>query len=155
MSLHSPHRHSSSISNNEPHSFLEPDFILPEQFYSVDEIGLQNGERKLMTAILSDGIEAFIAQCSLQSAASTVEEEEIEESVRLERFFCRNDAGSWVYTSDGEYIFSFDNVCQCLGINPEYLRLGLIRYASAVFEQQKQGTAKKLWKKIRRPRKKS
>jgi hypothetical protein len=121
-------------------NFFEPDVMLPSQYLSPDQEGLAGGERKLMAALLSDGIEAYISQKT---------------SVSLTRRRAKVDASEWVDTQDYTYVFSFDNVCECLGINPEYLRIGLQRYIDSVKQQRVNGTAPKtVWKKIRRPRKK-
>lgn len=118
--------------------FFEPDVMLPSQFLVPNEGGLGGGERKLMAAILSDGIEAYIAQCTNPLA---------------DKRKPINDAREWVETEDDEYVFSFDNVCEALGINPRYLRIGLFRYVAGVEEGRICGkNPKTSWKKIRRPR---
>jgi hypothetical protein len=120
-------------------NIFEPDVVVPGQFYSADLGGLQGGERKLMAALLSDGVQSFISQTSCGSA------EEDEETA--------SDAWKWVTTVDKDYIFSFDCVCDCLGIDPDYLRAGLNRYVEKAREQNKEGQGMKAWRKIRRPRK--
>ncbi len=118
-------------------SFFEPDIMLPEQFNSPDQIGIDGGERKLMAAILSDGVEAFLEQVHNHISGN---------STRL-------DAIDWVEDKDSAYVFSFDNVCSALGINPEYLRLGLFRYVASLKAAKIKNELDKLtWKKIRRPR---
>ena len=129
----------SSYNNDSYGGLFEPDVVLPSQYFSGDDEGLRGGERKLMAALLSDGIEAYVAQCTATSSSLT--------SGKI-------DAREWVETCDENYVFSFDNVCECLGIDPEYLRLGLARYVSSVERQRAGGdSAKRVWKKIRRPRK--
>lgn len=131
-----------SFSNNTMDSlgsFLEPDIMLPSQFLSPDEVGLEAGERKLMAAILSDGVEAYIHQ--------SLNEESNKSRLRQEVI-------DWVENEDEEYVFSFDNVSEALGINPEYLRLGLFRYvAEAKRNKETSSENVECWKKIRRPRK--
>lgn len=120
-------------------SLFEPDVVLSSQFLSSEDNGLSGGERKLMAALLSDGIEAYISQKT---------------SVARERRRSAVDASEWVDTRDYSYVFSFDNVCECLGINPEYLRAGLDRYVDSIAASRANGAAPKtVWKKIRRPRK--
>ncbi len=118
--------------NNEGPSVFEPDVILPDHFLASTDGGTKGGERRLMAALLSDGIEAYINQ----NTGTTVE------SRRQKGKF---NAAEWVEISDDSYVFSFDNVCRSLGINPHYLRLGLTRYLKSTSE----------WKKIRRPRKRA
>ncbi len=115
---------------------FEPDIVLPSQFLVGSEKGIQGGERRLMAALLSDGIEAYISQCAV---AGNWQSEDV-----------HVDAFEWVETRDLSYVFSFDNVCECLGINADYLRLGLTRYVQAA---RKSASDKPNWKKIRRPRK--
>lgn len=125
-------------------SLFEPDVLLPSQFLNKDEEGFVGGERKLMAAILSDGIESYLQQAEFY----------------IKGVSSRIDAIEWVETKDLGYVFSFDNVCTSLGINPEYLRIGLARYiqaikaGNAVSDNSSEGKqTKPKWKKIRRPRK--
>lgn len=119
-------------------SLLEPDVVLPSQYLEARDKGLLGGERRLMAALLSDGIEAYISQVTSG----------------FEGRRKRTDALEWVDTRDHSYVFSFDMVCESLGIDAEYLRLGLGRYVMAVAELRRQGQAPTtVWKKIRRPRK--
>ena len=121
---------------------FEPDVILPSQFFEGDKRGLRGGERKLMAALLADGIEEYIQVCARLSNLVTPAD------VR------RSDALEWVHTKDPEYIFSFDNVCDCLGIDADFLRYGLARYIRALREKYQSGEGTVVeWKKIRRPRK--
>lgn len=128
---------------------FEPDVILPSQFLDRDGVGIDGGERRLMAALLSDGIEAYIAQALVYQSA-----------LAMGAYAERGDACEWVETKDYSYVFSFDVVCDCLGINADYLRLGLARYVESVRERQEQARAAgngasqpRAWKKIRRPRK--
>ena len=130
---------------------FEPDFMLPSQFLVPDEQGLTGGERRLMAALLSDGIEAYIAHLT-SPRVSTVSVAAGSSAFGGARGRC--DAQEWVDTVDESYVFSFDNVCESLGINPHYLRLGLARYIACIREARKSGSNPKAsWKKIRRPRK--
>ncbi|MDZ4786941.1 MAG: hypothetical protein SGJ02_12785 [bacterium] len=86
----------------------------------------QGGERSLMTALLFDGIQSFISYACAQT--------EHEKSQFKEAF-------QWILDKRSDYIFSFENVCESVGVNSEYLRCGLINAAnSQSFE----------WKKVRR-----
>jgi hypothetical protein len=120
-------------------SLFEPDVLLPSQYLSKEEEGLIGGERRLMAAILSDGIESYLQQAEFY----------------IKGVSTRIDAIEWVETKDLTYVFSFDNVCSGLGINPEYLRIGLARYVQAIKSRKKSpdGGERPKWKKIRRPRK--
>ena len=39
-----------------------------------------------------------------------------------------DEAEEWIVTAGGEWIFSFDHVCESLGFNPEYVRRGLLQW---------------------------
>ena len=132
-SLSSPATYSSTSADSS--SIFEPDVVLPSQFFSGKQCGLNGGERRLMAALLSDGIEAYILHCAARRGGERI------------------DAVDWVETRDQDYVFSFDNVCECLGIDPEYLRIGLKRYVDAARGQGPGASAVRVWKKIRRPRK--
>ena len=126
-------------SSNDPFSGLfQPDVMLPSQFNGDSEDGIGGGERRLMAALLSDGVEAYIGKVLSQREADP-----------------RNsDIKEWVETKDSTYVFSFDNVCSCLGIDPDYLRLGLARYVSSIKDKRDHGQrVDMVWHKIRRPRK--
>lgn len=67
-------------------------------------------ERALMSALLFDGVQAYM--CYVLSDGTR-------KSTRYREAF------TWVNTKGKEYVFSFDNVCEGLGIDPEFLRIGL------------------------------
>lgn len=118
---------------------FEPDVMLPSQFFS-RECGLTGGERRLMVALLSDGIQSYIENALQPTRRRSPKQEE---------------ALAWVDTHDESYVFGFDSVCRSLGIEPEYLRRGLTRYVENMRMQILSGNRPaQVWKKIRRPRKK-
>ena len=123
-----------SIARDTSGSLLEPDVLIPSSFRRSKEPGLDEGERRLMTAILSDGVEAYISQMT---------------GTRSRLLSGKIDAKAWVEVENQDYVFSFDNVCESLGLNPKYLRAGLRRYVEAANKEGK-GSG---WRKIRRPRK--
>ena len=114
---------------------LEPDIALPGQMGSEKQVGIIGGERRLMAAILSDGIESYVM--NIQNHADSLTD--------------GSEISHWIEHEDYGYVFSFDNVCESLGINPHYLRLGLRRYADAVLKIGSENSIEP-WKKIRRPR---
>lgn len=80
------------------------------------ERGVAHGpERALMSAILFDGVLACLNYAAFQTRNAR------------HRF---REAYNWIMTQGDEYIFSFDNVCQCLGLAPEALRQGVVRCCS-------------------------
>ena len=94
--------------------------------FFVDELtdsgkGYADGpERGLLSALLFDGIQGYISWC----LASKGKERS--------RF---SEAYNWVTNSNDEYVFSFENVCEALGVNPEYLRLGLLNACNSLLTE--------------------
>jgi hypothetical protein len=74
-------------------------------------------ERALLSALLFDGVQAFIAY-----ALSTTSKERCS--------FV--EAYRWVMDNGVEYAFSFNNVCEALGIHPDYLRYGLVNASNSL-----------------------
>ena len=72
-------------------------------------------EEKLMFAVLTDAIECFQRYASATDAKSRA---------------LYNDAAAWISNRDTASIFSFENICETLRLNPSYLRLGLMQWHS-------------------------
>ena len=90
---------------------FEPDTLMPERFFAVS--GVDDGagnERALMLAILRDAVECH------QKYALT-------RDARGREIF--GEADEWIYSNDREWPFSFENICDVLGVNPAYIRTGL------------------------------
>jgi hypothetical protein len=93
---------------------LPPATILPEQFYSSPSApDTGRGEVALMRAVLEDAIGCF--QKQMHDSGRRVQ--------RLAR-----EAEEWLFTDDHRWPFSFVNICAVLGLEPEYVRLGLKRW---------------------------
>jgi len=93
---------------------FEPDTLLPTQFYAMFKNSqYREPERRLMVAILEDAVSCVstdLHRCNLRQRKQYEE------------------AKAWVTTDDeSEWIFSFKNICEVLGMDPSYLRHGLIR----------------------------
>src|SRR5262245_51160738 len=93
---------------------LPPAAVLPEQFHSPAASAVSGrGEVALMRAVLEDAIDCFRKQSSKTDRRSQ----------RLLR-----EAEEWLFTDDLRWPFSFLNICNVLGIDPEYVRRGLKRW---------------------------
>ncbi len=95
-------------------SLLQPDALLPAQY--LETIRRENHldpEKMLLLAVLEDGVTCF------QKYISTQDEKE----KRL-----LSEAEEWVLMEqNSDWLFSFDNICETLGLNPDYIREGLLR----------------------------
>jgi hypothetical protein len=68
-------------------------------------------ERDLLAALLFDGIQSYLSYLR----ASTTE--------ARTRY---REAFTWVHREGDAYVFSFESVCDALGIDADYLRYGLV-----------------------------
>jgi hypothetical protein len=88
-----------------------PDTMLPSQYF--DRVARRteyNGERRLMIAVLEDAVDVYRKLAGARDA-------------RRQQLF--KDAEDWIESPDKDWIFSFENICDVLGIEAEYLRRGL------------------------------
>src|SRR5216684_1700484 len=93
---------------------FEPDTLLPIQYFeAMRRKHLLEGEKRLILSVLEDAIECFM-KCIDASTS------------KGQRLF--RDADEWIAHEDKRWVFSFDNVCDMLDINPEYMRTGLRKW---------------------------
>jgi hypothetical protein len=93
------------------------DSLIPHQFYNTfKRTAHLVPERTLMLAILQDAVSVF------QNYAG------VQERKRREIFL---ETEEWILATDRTYLFSFENICELLGLNPIYLRQGLMRWKAA------------------------
>lgn len=106
------------FSSEDNGRLFEPDTVLAAQFYATFKGSpYKEPELRLMAAVLEDAISCL--SIKLRPAPAR-------QRKQLE------DARHWFAAEDdSEWIFSFKNICEALGINPAYLRRGLIRWAAA------------------------
>jgi hypothetical protein len=104
----------SLIAIHDTGRLFEPDTILPTQFYAMFKNSqYREPERRLMVAILEDAVSCLSMDPHRSNPRQKKQYEE---------------AKHWVTTDEeSEWIFSFKNICEVLGMDPSYLRRGLIR----------------------------
>jgi hypothetical protein len=104
--------------NERPGGLLEPDVVLPAQFFRVLRgREAHGGERRLIIAVLEDAIHCY--QKNLFATDN-----------RGRRLF--RDAETWVMSVDRNLPFAFENICEFLALDANYLRQGLRRWVRAV-----------------------
>ena len=90
---------------------FEPDALLPAQFYAAFRGGSGvRGEKRLMLAVLEDALDCFQKYAAARDGHGQALFEE---------------ANTWIASNDRGWFFSYENICETLEINPEYLRRGL------------------------------
>ena len=97
--------------------FVE-DLIGPDKGYA------RGPERGLLSAVLFDGVQNY-----MNYACAKGEKQKAKYS----------EAFTWVNRRGADYIFAFDSVCEALGVNAEFLRLGLINAANSLVDEWKRG----------------
>jgi hypothetical protein len=95
-------------------SLFQPDTLLSAQYFeTLRRKTLFEPEKRLMLAILDDAINCFQNNLSAKRG-------------RGKRLF--EEAEQWIVDGGGDWIFSFEHICETLGVNPEYLRRGLLQW---------------------------
>lgn len=92
---------------------LEPDIFLPSQFYGSGGLSRKlEGEKRLMIAVLKDAVECLEKYRGSRSSAGQSNYE---------------NAIEWVMDNSTDWLFSFTNICDLLGFDPQYLRDVLLK----------------------------
>jgi hypothetical protein len=90
---------------------FQPDVLLPTQFFDrIRRRSEHDGERRLMVAVLEDAVDVYRKKCTARDRRSRELFEEAE---------------AWIESTDRTWLFSFENICDVLGIDADYLRRGL------------------------------
>ena len=103
-------------------ALFQPDTLLPAQYLdTMQRTTFLEPEKRLMLAVLDDAINCYRENLFSQRGKDR-------------RLF--DEAEEWILTPGGDRAFSFDNVCESLGLNPEYLRRGLQRWKETHHKNQ-------------------
>jgi hypothetical protein len=99
---------------------LEPDIFLPSQFYGNGGLSRKlEGEKRLMIAILKDAVECLEKFRGSRSSAGKISYQ---------------SAIDWIEDSDTDWLYSFTNICDLLGFDPEYMREQLLKRENRYFK---------------------
>jgi hypothetical protein len=87
---------------------FEPDVLVRQQIgTSASSI---TREQRLMLAVLQSALDAYRKYASAKDPQD-------------QKLF--EEAAVWLATSNDDWLFSFERICEALDINPDYLRRGL------------------------------
>lgn len=90
---------------------FQPDTLLPSQYFDrIRRRSQHAAERRLMLAVLEDAVDVYRKQAAAQQP-------------RGKELF--RDAEEWIENTDPSWLFSFQNICDVLDIDADYLRRGL------------------------------
>ena len=92
-------------------AIFQPDTLLPSQFFDrVRRRTEHDAERRLMIAVLEDAVDVYRKQAGARDA-------------RGQELF--GEAETWIEDLDRTWLFSFQNICDVLDLDADYLRRGL------------------------------
>ncbi len=95
-------------------NLFEPDTLLPAQFFAAfSRESTVVRERKLMLAVLQDAVECYQKYALARDPRGRLLFE---------------DANEWISSGEREWPFSYENICDVLGLNHEYIRRGLSKW---------------------------
>ena len=104
-------------------SLLSSDALAPEQFAETFRRSeYLEPEKALLLAVLEDAVDCFL------------EYHAAEDRIGKGRF---HEAEEWIMQSGDDWFFSFENVCELLGLNHEYLRRGLRQWSAKMIQHEK------------------
>lgn len=106
--------------------FGQPDVLLVNEYLHVYQGSFaETPEMKLVAAVLKDGIDCYIKYLSAKPR-------------RWKKLI--GEAEEWFLSKDEKWLFSFENVCAILKLEPNYIRRALLRYKQecAKFKDSKQ-----------------
>ena len=104
---------------------LQPDTLLPSQYFAImKRKSAHEPERRLVVAVLEDAVECFQKHVRARDQ-------------KARQLFL--DAEEWIGSEDRTWPFSFENICDLLQINAEYLRRGLIAWKERSLTEQPWG----------------
>jgi len=93
---------------------FEPDVLLPNQYFAAFRRGRAvEGERRLMLAVLEDAVDSYRKYALARDPREQA---------------CFLEAREWFLSDDRSWLFAFENVCDVLEMNPDYLRSGLDKW---------------------------
>lgn len=94
-------------------ALIQPDILLPAQYFENFRTKTSlEPQKKLMLAVLEDAVRCFQDNVTAQSG-------------KRKKLF--DEAEEWILEENSDWLFSFENICEVLGFDPQYIRQGLLR----------------------------
>ncbi len=95
-------------------SLFQPDTLLPAQYLETFRRKAHlEPEKRLMLAVLEDAVACFQKYLFSRDGRGRTLFREAEE---------------WIVEEGSDWLFSFENICEVLGFDPQYVRQGLLRW---------------------------
>ncbi len=107
-------RNNSSSVEDRISSLFQPDTLLTEQYLDTYRRKTHlEPEKRLILAVLDDAVACFQKYVSAQKPKEKALFQEVEE---------------WFLEKESDWAFSFENICESLDLDPDYLRKGLVQW---------------------------
>ena len=88
-----------------------PDTLVPSQYFDrVRRRKDMSGEQRLMCAVIEDAVDMYLKHAGARQPIH-------------QKLFA--EAEEWIESEDRSWIYSFDTICDYLGMDSDYLRRGL------------------------------
>jgi hypothetical protein len=115
---------------SEPPRIFEPDILVEPRFYQAfRRENPRQPERALLFAVLSEAIETF-QKCAFS------------QSPKRKALF--REAEAWIWDEKSNHLVSFKNICQLMGLDPTFLRRGLLKWETKHAQGPRKHKSKKL-----------
>lgn len=99
-------------------SLMQLDTLVPYQYLETTKRKVPlEAEKRLMLAVLEDAIFCFQKYCDARSR-------------KEQRLF--SDSEAWIVECGDGWIFSFENICETIGLDPNYMRRGLMQWKQSM-----------------------
>jgi hypothetical protein len=109
---------------------FQPDILIDAQFQSSHRRRFHlEPEKVLMLAVLQDAVVCF--------------QEHVAAKCKRKQLLHR-EAEEWISNMDHSYLFSFENVCEALGFDANYMRDGLLRWKRRVRDSGSDKSARQM-----------
>ena len=103
-----------SMEECEATSLFQPDTLITAQYFeTICRRPNLEPEQSLMLAVLEDAVFCFQKNLVAQTGNKKTLFQEAED---------------WILEEECEWLFSFENICEVVGISPKYLRQGLMSW---------------------------
>ena len=103
------------------------DILAPHEYWTVNRPNrFLQPELELMLAVLEDALHCYFTNVQMRRR-------------REKKIF--KETEEWFFSSSNEGVFTFENICSLLGIDPGYIRRGLKLFKEANHGLGKSGTA--------------
>jgi hypothetical protein len=121
-------RDQTGLTPDESIGFLfQPDSLLSAHYFgTLRRNTFLEPEKRLMLALLEDAIHCF-------------QDNLLTQNVRSRRLF--EEAEEWIVEVDGDWVFSFENICEAWGFNPAYVRQDLLRWVANKLPKHPKGAS--------------